>query len=503
MLLNLTERSSVPLHEQIIHQITEKIVEGDLIAGEKLPNDRALARTAHVNAGTVKRAYTILERDGLIHKAKDHFTVASLTLDQKQAIAFRHNLDNQSPLNIIDQFSKKLISVFEVETLQNIFRELMKNTFGIPDLYFGTWDEKGKASKLSPTPSDSTSLDITGRDELLFKIMDSKIPIRLDPQDEAHEKSDLQFGLIKRSIRIILPLWDADRFLGYMAVPQTDHTRELTEDEMDLLGILAHQFVTALTTSRLYSEAMANRRMETELQMARQIQTGLLPKSMPNNGRFTTATYIQPSRAVGGDFYDCIKLDDHRYAFIIADACGDGLPAAMLISQVQGMLRSELLNGNDIQLTLTNVNQQIMGFTPKDKFITLFLSIFDASNQTLTYASAGHDYPVRVDGKGNFCRLQTGGPALGLMENASFDIETIQLNDGDNVLFYTDGLTEAMNSKREIYGEERLAKSLSHHRSESAKALVLFITKDIESFVGTDSTPDDRTMMILKIHENR
>ncbi len=501
MLLNLTERSSEPLHDQIARQLTEKIVEGDISAGEKLPSVRALARSAHVNVGTVNRAYSVLESEGLIQSDQDTFYfVASLSLDQKQAIAFRHHLDKQSPLNVIDQFSKQLISVFETETLRNIFRDMMRTTFGVPDLYFGTWD--GLTCELLPTSLDKSTAEISATDSLLSKLMESNRPCRLSKIEMEMDKGSLQAELIERNVRIVLPLRDADQFLGFMAVPQNGNSRELTDDEMDLLNILAHQFVTALTTSRLYTEAMANRRMESELQIARQIQTGLLPKSMPNNGRFSTATYIQPSQAVGGDFYDCIVLDDHRYAFVIADACGDGLPAAMLISQLQGMVRSELLNGNDIHRILINVNHQIMEYTPKDKFITLFLGIFDAANNRLTYSSAGHDYPICVDSIGAVSRFTAGGPALGLMQTASFETETVDLKAGDNILFFTDGMTEAMNQIKEIYGEDRLAASLNRHNLESAQELATSLTADLEAFADGDSSLDDRTMMILKIHDH-
>lgn len=276
---------------------------------------------------------------------------------------------------------------------------------------------------------------------------------------------------------------------------------------LSIIESLSQQLISVFDTEKLRQilEAVLaqHRRIEEELNMARQIQASLLPKSLPANGRIVAAAYSQPSRAVGGDFYDYLPLDDQHIAFVIADACGKGLPAAMLISQIQAMIKSELHNGNTIEAVLAHLNRQLVDFTPRNKFVTLFLGILDKCSGVLQYAGAGHNQPLVISASGGITALDAGGPGLGIASRAVYHTGTATLQPGDVLFLYTDGITETMNTLREEYGEQRLQELLRQRRLAGPGELIDAVVNDLENFYDGEILPDDRTMLVIKMQNLR
>lgn len=276
---------------------------------------------------------------------------------------------------------------------------------------------------------------------------------------------------------------------------------------LNIIESLSQQLISVFDTEKLRQilEAVLaqHRRIDEELKMARQIQASLLPKSLPANGRISAAAYSRPSRTVGGDFYDYLSLDEQRIAFVIADACGKGLPAAMLIAQIQAMIKSELNNGNTIETVLVHLNRQLIDFTPRNKFVTLFLGILDKHSGTLQYAGAGHNHPLLIASSGSITALDAGGPGLGITSGAVYSTGTIALQPGDVLFLYTDGITETMNGYREEYGEQRLQDLLLRRHNGNPEDLIAAVIEDLETFYDGEILPDDRTMLVLKMHNLR
>ena len=500
MLLQLTELSEEPMHSQISRQLINKIVDGDLEGGDELLPIRTMARKHRVNASAFKRAYQELERDGLI-KSKEGkgFYVASLTPEQKQAIAMQRLLGSHSPLNVVEAFSKQLISVFDPEKLRGIVIENLQQFLMVKNVYFAIHDDRIDEYTILPSEDYPEKFVIDRNDELLAIIDKSRLPISIDLLKHNNTKSLLLKELKSRDIKLILPLVENDQLLGFLALTGKISGLNFTNEELNLLIVLSNQFVTALTTARFYVEALEKRRMDEELNMARQIQADLLPKELPDNEHFSLAAYSKPSRTIGGDFYDFVPIDENRFGLIIADGCGKGLPAAMLISQIQAMMKSEINNGNEIQQILENVNKMVVRYTPKDKFVTLFYGVYDQSNNQFEYATAGHNYPIWLRNSGQFETLCQGGPALGLIEKANYNTGTISLSPNDVVLFYTDGVTETMDDAKEQYGEERLNDLLAQTRHLSSQKIVDEILDDLNDFNNDEALQDDRTILVLKI----
>ncbi len=502
MLLQLTELSEEPMHSQISRQLINKIVDGDLEGGDELLPIRTMARKHRVNASAVKRAYQELERDGLIKSKEGRgFYVVSLTAEQKQAISMQRLLGSHSPLNVVEAFSKQLISVFDPEKLRDIVIENLQQFLMVKNVYFAIHDDRIDEYTILPSVEYTEKFVIDRNDELLTVINKSRLPISIDLLKYNKSQSLLLNELKLREIKLILPLVENDQLLGFLALTDKISGLNFTNEELNLLIVLTNQFVTALTTARFYVEALEKRRMDEEMNMARQIQADLLPKELPDNQHFSLAAYSMPSRTIGGDFYDFIPIDENRFGIIIADGCGKGLPAAMLISQIQAMMKSEINNGNDIQQILENVNKMVVRYTPKDKFVTLFYGVYDQSNNQFQYATAGHNYPIWLRNHGNCDTLAKGGPALGLIEKAKYKTGTVNLSADDMILFYTDGVTETMDSAKEQYGENRLNDLLAQSRHLSAPKIVDGILDDLNDFNNDEALQDDRTILVLKVSQ--
>ncbi len=210
--------------------------------------------------------------------------------------------------------------------------------------------------------------------------------------------------------------------------------------------------------------------------------------------------YSKPSRNVGGDFYDYIPIDHNRFGIVIGDACGKGLPAAILISQIQAIIRSEANNGNRVEEIMRYTNQQLLRFTLKNKFVTLFYGELDRKLRQLTYVRAGHYYPFLIRSEGSFECLEIGGPALGIFPDITFRTGTVNLEAGDVICLYTDGVTETFNHQNEEYGEGRLLEILVRNREKDADEIIDAVLEDLEGFDQLQNLQDDRTLLVLKIN---
>jgi serine phosphatase RsbU (regulator of sigma subunit) len=244
---------------------------------------------------------------------------------------------------------------------------------------------------------------------------------------------------------------------------------------------------------------LEKQRFEEEIKLAIQIQSSLLPGSLPNDNELSVAAYSKPSRGVGGDFYDWISMDENNSALVIADACGKGLPAAFMVSQIQAMLRSEISNGNSVQEVLDHLNKQLIQLTLKNRFVTLFFGVFNKRNKEFTYCRAGHNYPFLIHKDGDCEFLKSGGPALGIFSQAEFEVGTISLKKGDLLFFYTDGVTETMASNCKEFGEERLMQLLINQKNRNADKIINSIVEDLQKFCDEDPQ-DDRTMLLMKVN---
>ena len=311
--------------------------------------------------------------------------------------------------------------------------------------------------------------------------------------------SKLATGLEARNVRMILPMKDADHLLGFLALTRKAAGYRYSSEDFNLLKVLSNQMVSALTNARLYQESLERLRLQEEVNMARQIQLDLLPSEPPCLDCSDICAHSTPSRTVGGDFYDFIPTQNNRMGIVIADASGKGMPAALMIAQTQAILHSEVNNGNRIADILKNMNRQIVEASSAEKYVTLFYGELDTKRGLFHYANAGHNYPILVHADGSMDLLKTGGAVIGAFPFMDYESSSVRLKAEDMLLLFTDGVSEAMDSDGNEYGEERLRQFVSQNRGKDVQGLLDGLLADVRSHDPSYPPQDDTTLVALKM----
>jgi sigma-B regulation protein RsbU (phosphoserine phosphatase) len=238
-------------------------------------------------------------------------------------------------------------------------------------------------------------------------------------------------------------------------------------------------------------------RREEEARTARNIQMNFLPKSNPEIPGYDIAGKSLPALNVGGDYYDFIWLDDHRLAIGLGDVSGNGLPASLVMANLQATIRGQALLDIAPEECLARANKFLVQSTDVRTFITLFYGILDTKENRLYYSSAGQNLPVLFSHEKKPVQLQTRGMALGIQQDVSYEREEIPVNPGDRLLIYSDGIPEAMNHRMEEFGDEKLIDLVSRNRQDSSSVLIERVITEVEDHCGNAPQHDDMTMVIL------
>jgi serine phosphatase RsbU (regulator of sigma subunit) len=245
-------------------------------------------------------------------------------------------------------------------------------------------------------------------------------------------------------------------------------------------------------------------RMQKELEIARNVQVGLLPKDNPEIKGFDISGTCLPAKEVGGDYFDFVTLGPNKLGIAIGDVSGKGVPAAIYMTLTKGILQSHADDTVSPRLVLNKVNRLLYRNIEKNSFVSMFYAVLDISEKNLTFARAGHNPGIIINqNDGSNQELNTDGIALGLEEGTVFNQmlkeHTIDLTSGDTLVFYTDGFTEAMNSVQEEFGEERFIDLISSNRNLSAQKLIEILVNSVKDFSGEAPQHDDMTVVIIKI----
>ena len=250
--------------------------------------------------------------------------------------------------------------------------------------------------------------------------------------------------------------------------------------------------------ARVESEGRALRLHEQDFELAREIQQGLMPKELPQIPGCQLAATCQPARSVGGDYYDAIRIGDGSVALAIGDVSGKGMAAALLMSNLQAIVRAFAPAGVTPQELCTKANQLIAGNVAAGKYITFFYAVADFGNMRLDYCCAGHNPPILERQDGRVEMLGEGGPVLGVFSAARYVCGSVQLRPGDCLVLSTDGITEAMNAEDEEFGDERLLKLLGEGGERDAEECRTRVMTAVTQFAN-GNFHDDATVMVMTV----
>lgn len=316
-------------------------------------------------------------------------------------------------------------------------------------------------------------------------------------------KNDDRFFLKEQSefpIKSLIssPLIAKGELIGLIAVFNKKGESPFTKDDEKLLSIIASQSATVIENARLLEEEKLLFSLQEEMKLARNIQLNLLPSRMPEiEGYEITATSI-PAKDVGGDYYDFMELSNTKIALCLGDITGKGLPAAMLMSNLQATLRGQAKICDTPQMCVTKSNDLLYHSTESDRFATLFYGILDIEKHHIKFCNAGHDPPILIKNSGEAIEIKESGLMLGAFPEYSYKQDEILLNAGDTVILYSDGVTEAMNAEDEEFSLDNLIPLLVENKDMSAEYIQTKIIEAVKSHSGTTPQSDDITLMIIK-----
>jgi phosphoserine phosphatase RsbU/P len=295
-----------------------------------------------------------------------------------------------------------------------------------------------------------------------------------------------------------VPIAVKDDLYGVMLIEEAPGGLRFRARRLEIITGIAQQAALAIQNDLLQKEMVVRERLETEVQLARQIQQTFIPETLPQFAEWELAARWKTARQVGGDFYDVFDLPNRRLGLFIADVADKGVPAALFMALTRTLVRAAVTELGSPADAMKRVNDLLIPDTKQGMFVTAVYAVLDMDANELTYVNAGHNPPMWIKCDGTIERLTRTGVALGAAEEVRYEERIIPLQNNDSILLYTDGLTESFNGEGEFYGEERLLEALKANQYASASDLLDTVEKSLLHFVQDMPPADDLTMLVLR-----
>lgn len=296
---------------------------------------------------------------------------------------------------------------------------------------------------------------------------------------------------------MIAPIISNDKVIGVFDL-ESDHIDAYDEDDLSVLQMLTSQVAIIIEKVRLHTQVVEKKRIEAQLEIARQVQLELLPATDPVVEGFDISAYIFPTEEVSGDYYDWVRVFDDQIGIVVADAVGKGIPAALLMAFLRASLRSSVQIGYAPHIAMSKVSTLLRDSIEDNKFITAIYGLLDSTNKSFVFSNAGHNPPLLIKPDGEYRYIEYGDLPLGMFDETRYHQHFIRFEAGQVMVIYTDGITEAANPAGEEYGADRFAKRVLDGIDLPAKKLIDHIRKGVADFTERKFLDDDGTLFIVK-----
>jgi serine phosphatase RsbU (regulator of sigma subunit) len=297
---------------------------------------------------------------------------------------------------------------------------------------------------------------------------------------------------------LCVPLMVKSELKGVLTAYNKKGQVGFNEEDQRLLAIIAMQSAQVIENARLYEEQQAYIRMQEEVRLASTIQLELLPKAAPQIPGYDVAGKSIPAQMVGGDYFDFIEVGGAHLAVCLGDVSGKGLPASLLMANLQATLRGQSLHEIPVKERISRSNELLYRSTDPEKFATLFYGVLDLQRHTITFSNAGHENPYLFKRNGEVVRLVAGGTVLGIVDHFPFEEDEVPFDKGDILVVFSDGISEAFNAEDEQFGEARLEAVVRSHRAESSAAIIDCIVDEVRRYAAQTPQTDDLTLVVVK-----
>ena len=296
---------------------------------------------------------------------------------------------------------------------------------------------------------------------------------------------------------MVAPIISNNEVIGVFDL-ESDELNAYSQDDLELLTLLSSQVAIIIEKVMLHESLVEKKRLEAQLEVARQVQLELLPPSDPSLEGFDISAYNFPTEEVSGDYYDWVRIYEDQIGVIIADVAGKGVPAALLMAFLRASLRAATHIGYAPHISMSKVNYLLWESIERNQFVTAFYGLLDATNRTMAFANAGHSPPLLMDGEGNAQFIERGEKPLGMFRDTRYYEYYLSMKPGQTLVLYTDGVTEAANPAGEEYGRERLVEAVRKARHLGARDLIESIHSDVINWTDGLGATDDITFFVIK-----
>lgn len=410
---------------------------------------------------------------------------------------------------IIKQISQSLTSILNVKDVFNIITKTVMEAIKPDKTYSIAWDMSRESYVVCSAEGNMLgleNLELKKEDPFITLARNIKRPFNkyeleyLTEDDLNRKKFSRYFDDLKASLAI--PIILKEEIMGLIILGSKKSGSIFTLRDLDLLETLGNHTAMALENSILFEKSLKNERLERELMIAKEIQMSMLPVKCPEIKGFEIAAECIPAREVGGDFYDFIKMGNGEMGFILGDVSGKGVPAALMVSASLNtfrLLSKETASPKEI---MNQGNLRIFEAIKKGMYVALLYAMLNLDEKILILANAGQPYPIiYLKETSEISFIAPGGDRLplGITTDNKYQEKILNLKKGDTIVLYTDGIVEAMNENKELFGFERLINSIYGGKDLEASSLLLKIKKDIYNFTGYTELGDDMSILILKV----
>lgn len=449
--------------------------------------------------GLIRDITVRIEAEEILRQAKEaaESRAGELSAINRVAATVGRSLDLKE---ILQSVTRELTSIFNIRNAGIGLLSLDKKSMEIVAFHAVDPDEKSALGLLLPVEGNTSSMEV---------IRTKKTIIIQDAQSDPRTSSisDISRSRGTKSIMIV-PLLARGEAIGTIGMPAKDPSHQFSRNEIELAETIASQIATAIDNARLYSRTeTALGVAERDLEIGRQIQSGFFPETLPHLPGWEIATHFHAARQVAGDFYDVFQFKNSKFtAFIIADVCDKGVGAALFMVLFRSLLRAfserQVDQGNvraQLLEIIQNTNNFIAQYHGKSNmFATLFFGILDPDRNSLVYVNGGHEAPVVLNKDGQVIqRLMPTGPAVGMFVDMDFQVEQVHFNEGDFLVGFTDGTTDAKNAAGQQFTEDRLLQSISVPWT-SIFSMLFELNIELKRHIGEQNQFDDITLITFR-----
>jgi sigma-B regulation protein RsbU (phosphoserine phosphatase) len=432
-----------------------------------------------------------------------------MTEQVKEAFAPRAELTVTDKLRLLLDITKKISRSLDLTEVLNLVMDTLGSL--IPYDAAGIYVLKCSKINAPAAPPDQPCVfqteavrgyDIDDLMELPLKMGEGiigHVALSGEPAISPDVRNDPRYFNAREETRseMVAPIISNDEVIGVFDL-ESDRLNAYTDDDLQVLLLLASQVAIIIEKVMLHEQLIEKKRLEGQLEVAREVQLELLPADNPKLEGFDIAAYNYSTEEVSGDYYDWVSIYEDQIGLVIADVSGKGVPAALLMAFLRASLRAAIHIGYAPHISMSKVNYLLWESIERNQFVTAFYGVLDASNRTLAYTNAGHNPPLLMDADGKVRFMERGGLPLGMFRNTRYYEYYQSIEAGQILVLYTDGVTEAANPKGEEYGRGRLEKAVQANRHLSAREMITAIQQDVNVWTDGVGATDDMTFFIIK-----